>query len=93
MTVKQQAKQVAHGNRAMKIGSYRSSPILKRKYISRVYISRVICHIFIFILLVQSKNMLILFTSLYKYSFDQYDQSSSQKGGREIRIHLKSRSN
>ena len=31
MTVKQLAKQVSHGNRAMKIGSYRSSPILKRK--------------------------------------------------------------
>ena len=31
MTVKQLAKQIAHGNRAMKIGSYRSSPILKRK--------------------------------------------------------------
>ena len=31
MTVKQLAKQIAHGNRAMKVGSYRSSPILKRK--------------------------------------------------------------
>ena len=31
MIVKQLAKQVAHGNRAMKKGSYRSSPILKRK--------------------------------------------------------------
>ena len=31
MTVKQLAKQVAHGNRAMKIGSDRSSLILKRK--------------------------------------------------------------
>ena len=31
MTVKQLAKQVAHGNRALKIGSYSSSLILKRK--------------------------------------------------------------
>ena len=31
MTVKQLAKQVSHGNIAMKVGSYRSSPILKRK--------------------------------------------------------------
>ena len=123
------------------IGSYRSSPILRRKechtalfslvfptallefaksihrasrnmttddvnilveYISRVLVNFVqllyvayMSYIQGLSLLVQSKNMLIqhIFTSLYKYSFDQYDQYSSQKGSSEIRMQLKARSN
>ena len=46
-------------------------------------------------LLVRSKEMFIqhLFTSLYKYRFDQYDQNSSQIGQQRDKNALEARSN